>query len=132
MVVAKPLFLATKAKTRQHVDVWCLSARVSFFSLIMAQQQVSDSDLANSMSKNTCTTCSRRMASWDTHDECILHRVCTSASTCEICHDWDTNSWSKINRQLKEFQKKSQDHSPASKRFAEEDADLSFEILRED
>ena len=46
-----PLPSVTKGQTQQRVGVCCLSARVSFCSLIMAQQQVSDSDLA-SMSKN--------------------------------------------------------------------------------
>ena len=42
-----------------------------------------------------CSICPRFVAGWDDHFRCYQHRTdCSPDNACEICVDWDNNSWS--------------------------------------
>jgi len=85
------------------------SEKIYIFSLIRSMLNMTQIQLTGSSMekvKTTCTICGQKKASWDHHDHCFNCRLCSITEPCHICTDWTPSNWNKIDRQMKEFDRK--------------------------
>ena len=73
-------------------------------SSTMAQRQLAKME---GLTKTPCLVCSQLKAAWDTHDNCFNCRICSRKKLCDICAKWDKTKWSRIERQQKEYTRRS-------------------------